>query len=258
MKKHLIIGKGNLGRDLYQRLIDKGDTVHMPGHGAWDLDKNYDYVWCCAGSGSVDEAKKHIGLSIDTHTRLPAELMNFAPTTTKLIFFSSTYCASEQKPESPQFQVDAPRSLYAHTKCFMERLVLAHKMPNVVAIRVGSLYGNHLPHKTFPGKLRANNPQPDRLIIPPNVVTPTPTWWLAEYLSDNIDALFGGFPIHHVSPQGFVPTHTWAKLVLGPKYEILPGDLDRERPPAATIDCTLQARPPSWMDLWNDDRNQFR
>lgn len=253
--KHLIIGAGNLGTDIFLALKDKNQSARL-GRLLHVSKNHYDYIWCCAGAGSVEAAKSDIAKTLDTHVTLPADMMQGMDPKTKLIFFSSTYCASEEKPENPQFQVDTPRSLYAYSKCFMERLILAHKQPNVACVRIGTLYGNHRPEKTFPGKMKAL--PKGQHIMPRNVVSPTPTWWLAEYLIRNLDHLFGGYPIHHVSPQGFVPTHTWAKMILGEQYTILDGDFDRERPPAAVIDCTLAERPPSWVDLWNDKRNQFR
>lgn len=279
--KHLILGAGNLGHDLL-------DTLRRGHQEAWlfapDLDGStgmfqgfFSYpnsidclptdedddsvIWCCVGAGSVDGAKEDFNRYIDLHVGLPSLLIQNAPPKTHLIFFSTDYVASEMLSSDPDRATIAPKSLYAYSKLWMEQLIIASARPRTVAIRVGTLYGNHRPERTFPGKLKATAHDLTPLEIPINRVTPTPTWWLAEILAERWQDLFAQdrLPIHHLAPTGNVSTMSWARMFMPDKFKIKPAGTDPERPGVSYLGCTIPGYcAPTWDYFWNDERNYLK
>jgi len=256
--KHAIIGGGNLGLDICEHAGDlpgtevKLFTAHNGCHYSADRNNKLiealqlykpDHIWVTVGAGSVEGAKKDLVPYIDLHIRLPAELLQKMPEETTLHFFSSNYV------------FESHQSLYAKTKATMEDLIISIRRPNTYVYRVESLYGTHRPEKTFPGKFLARNPKPGKIELPKNLVTPTPTAWIAKMLVNSGRLQYS---FHNIAPTGAVSVAEWARLVVdNPKYEIIASFRDFERPSDSKINCTLPEHnvsslaDVSWLELWN-------
>jgi dTDP-4-dehydrorhamnose reductase len=173
--KHLIIGNGNLGKDLELALSARGEEVTMrPRDWVYTLaEQRFDIVWCTAGKGGPTDCMGTFVKQIEAHVLLTAELINRAPKETRLVFFSTHYLNEDPKGDL---------SRYAMTKRMLEDL--AQSAPNAVVYRVGSLYAEHRPERTFPGKLIPKLLQGERVLLPENRVAPTSTSWLAQKLME--------------------------------------------------------------------------
>jgi len=265
--KHVILGAGNLGKDLEHELSANGNGAILlsrsEGLNFKDLitfdtvrDLAPDCVWIAVGGGSVEEAKP----TASTHETakylnqtLPITLNYDLPATTRIIFFSTDYCADEKSPSNPESYTSSPKSEYAKQKLEMEIKILTSNIPNRAIIRVGSLYGFHKPWRTFPGKIISNKKRP--ISLPQNLVTPTPTRWLAFTLANSLDVLFSeeGSKIHHCAPEGNVSVANWGRTILTPDEIILRDEknkFDKERPEVSKLGCSF-VEVDDWLDIWN-------
>lgn len=279
--KHLILGAGNLGKDLFIELGTKPEFERKllsasDGYDFSDLqvvqetleEERPDVVWYCVGGGSVAEAKSKDNevsrRSFLLNCQVPIFLREALPAEKKLVLFSSDYAADERRPSSNRNLSHYLRSQYAAQKSVMEREILRSKQPRTTIVRVGSLYGTHKPDKTFPGKIIKNfGFNQERIVLPSNVVTPTPTRWLAAVLVRGFDDLCieDTATLEHVAPEGGITVKDWAKFVL----EDLRGDeafdrteayLDPERPLISNLRNSLPGSVPvHWFELW---RTYFR
>lgn len=259
---HLVIGKGNLGLDLFWRLkaerqevklLSRSDGFEWPESAPHIRKLDPNYVWITAGHGSIAECAADFRGAMDTHILLPAGLMDNVSRETRVATFSTDYVASDRYPNDPESYLEHPKSEYALTKLWMERRMRMVNRPFSSTFRVGSLYGGYRKEKCFPAKLKKNFPTPCTLELPTNIVTPTPTWWLAKVLVENISRAFGanGFKLHHVAPRGGISTRDWGQAILGDKYEILPRGLDPLRPAHSHLGNTL-CDAESWSLLWDE------
>jgi dTDP-4-dehydrorhamnose reductase len=275
--KHLILGAGNLGKDLLlelNKIEGACPEILSQSRGVGFNDycvlfeeirkRKPSYIWVAVGGGSVPEAK----LGTETHPRsrylneiLPGTLNEDVPESCKVIFFSTDYVADEENPSDPKQHATAFKSEYAKQKFNMERWILGQNKKNRAIVRVTSLYGVHKPEKTFPGKVLKNFVDPNKKIhFPQNKVTPTPTRWLASVLSQNVDKLFNesGSSIHHCAPKGNLPVREWAMLVLEgvrDKKDFMrvydsPIQVDIERPYTSNLGCSF-ADVHHYLELWN-------
>lgn len=224
--RHLIIGKGNLGLDLRQALSARGDMVVISGRGEADH-IDHDFIWVTAGYGSIDKCKENPLEAFNSHVLLPLEVCKKANPETKIVCFSTDYAIGE------------PLSLYATTKASMEVALKTFRPWNTSVVRVCSLYGEHFPERTFPGRLLRKYPNPCEVTLPPNLTTPTPTSWIARVLADNLFAFGGNFKIVHCAPVGNLSIAHWGQLVLGDKYQISLSDYDRTRPLNSNLGCSF-------------------
>lgn len=262
MNKHLILGAGNLGLDLREAVAKSGQEAALLGPG-WRFPddgikeiiyQNPDVVWCTVGAGSVAQAKQDFRPFLELHVNLPLLLMQALPDTAQIVLFSTDYVAHPASLASPTMRNRFPRSLYAMSKSWMEDLAVM-RCPEpltrrVRVIRVGSLYGHHRPEKTFPGRLLASYPKPDTLHLPQNLVTPTPTAWLAEFIVRHLDTVFEDTSVvHHCAPLGNISVLNWGKRILGEEYKIFSKGFDPERPRESNLQCSF-AFPPQWQELW--------
>lgn len=254
---HLVLGNGNLGRSLANQLAQRGLTYKLLDKSEFCypektllMDKPT-HVWCCIGAGSVNRAKEDFNGVISTHVQLPIHLMKTLPEKVKLVFFSTDYVADEKNPSLPLHKTSEPRSLYALSKLWLEQSVVFSKRANTCVVRVGSLYGRHFPERTFPGRLRANYPVPGPVTLPRNLVTPTPTDWLAEGLLDTQSKfMFTPSPcIKHCAPKGNVSVAHWGRLILDKSYTVYEAGYDEERPKISDLNCSFWP-PEDWKELW--------
>jgi dTDP-4-dehydrorhamnose reductase len=250
--KHLVLGCGNLGLDLVDRLGPDAQTLVGWRYPESSMDAviagDWDVVWCCIGAGSVEHSLAHFDEHVRAHVLLPQLLMTKLAPETRLVLFSTDYVAHTKATYTPEMQLRNPRSFYAYTKAWMEQLALMgfpqYCHPNVRVVRVGSLYGERLPHKTFPGKLRSNYPKPARLALPENRVSPTPTRWLADFLVTHLDDLFDKpYPIAHCAPVGNVSLREWGERILGPEYVVTSRGMDGMRPHTSDLRCNFAPAP---------------
>lgn len=263
---HLIIGKGNLGIDLKLALTKAGHRAviftrssgfEWPESYPAIMELNPTHIWVTAGFGSVNEcANDHAG-ALATHVAMPMELARNLPANVKLATFSSDYAAHELFPDDEHGVNDSPKSFYAMTKIWMERGLEWSQRPITTTFRVGSLYGQHYPERTFPGKLLAKYPKPCSLSLPENQVVPTPTWWLAERIVFDMDNLFHSRPkILHMAPSDSTTTLEWGRMILGDQYDISSSGIDPLRPVKSGLGCSL-GPVRDWRLLWEHSKNFY-
>lgn len=231
--KHLVLGNGNLGIDLALSLDRHGYAVDFPQdkhHPASFKNDHHDVVWCAAGAGGPGgSAQAHF----ETHLMLPVALAEFAP---KLILFSTAYL--NRDPEGVF-------SDYSMSKSFMERAMAQRE--NVRCLRVGSLYGVHRPLRTFPGKILELESKGLLRKSAQNVVTPTPTEWLADELVEtkvweSFDSVKSG---SNIAPMGCCPISEWIEMICPGKS--LPSFRDDSYPLASSASVVTG---PHWRLLW--------
>lgn len=246
-----------MGLDLVQALSEKGHHAKLLTKSAgfdWRDDISMlldaDFVWIAAGFGSVEAALRDPSGAFDCHVAMPVKIAMGLPETTRIVCFSSDYAADESTPWSPGALNRTPRSLYAVTKISMELALKSLKRPNTFAVRVCSLYGEHYPERTFPGRLLKRFPTPADIEVPMNRTTPTPTKWVADVLARHLQDLTGDFRVHHVAPGGTASIVQWAKKILGNGYKIESKGLDQSRPLCSNLRCTFE-NVPDWEELWN-------
>jgi dTDP-4-dehydrorhamnose reductase len=254
--KHYIIGRGNLGLDLVQALTEAGhETCLLTSSGGWNWRSNKeqlldaDFVWIAAGFGSVEHTNRDPLGAFDTHVVMPIEIAKGLRPETRLICFSSDYAADESAPWSPGSTSKNPRSVYAVTKISMELALRAIHRKNTFAVRIGSLYGSHLPQKTFPSRLLERYPNPCNVTLPMNRTTPTPTKWIADVMSRNLGKFNGDFRVFHCAPQGMTPVWIWGQIILGGGYKVESHGFDQSRPLCSNLQCSFEAAP-DWLELW--------
>jgi len=270
--KHLILGAGNLGLDLQHEIETKelGDVETQSLSTGLDVtnteqlkklisETEADYIWYCVGFGSVEQVKKEREKAIAIHLRAPHTIMNMAPYWSKIIFFSSDHVADEAHPDRADLISPIHRSEFAKIKSHFEILTNNFGRANTAVVRIGSLYGLHKPLETFPGRiLRTFGPNPDlKIRLPQNLVTPTPTLWLASVLLSNLDSLFNeDRPLtHHCAPSGNVSVWDWATFVLQglrePSAFTREKFIDQSRPELSALDCSFLQTNWHWNELWN-------
>lgn len=248
MSRHIVLGSGNLGLDLAEEIIRRGDTVEIISR---SNGFNYpttlptarlcsaSYVWCTVGAGSVEAAKQDFTRQIDLHLRLPVELAQKLPEDVTLICFSSDYVS--------EIAMD-PRSLYAHGKRFMEIALDQTRRKKLRVYRVGSLYGVHKPWETFPGKIYASHLK-GQVRVNRNPCRPTPTAWLAKELLEDLNNRQHPWTIQ-MAPGVVTDHYEWSKA-------ILPGEILEESKPDHERPLRLEEvgygdNRPTWDRLWSE------
>lgn len=250
-EKHVIVGGGNLGLDLYKEALTRGLSAKLfsarngfkyPTSINPIIDEGPAHVWLPVGAGSVEGAKKDFKSYADLHIRLVMEVAQ-ASDFYYLHVFSSNYVA------------DPKKSLYAYSKYAMEEFLNILGRPRTNIYRVQSLYGDHKPAHCFPYKLKKNNPTPKEITLPSNTVTPTPTSWLAQVLFDNLNTLKDIPSVYNVMPEGSCSVMEWAKLILGDNYTFATKGYTDDRPRATITGCDIPgAINKHWKVLW-DEKN---
>ncbi len=258
----IVIGKGNLGKDLEKALIASGQEVTVVS-----LSDGFDYrtfqwyghpprcIWVAAGIGSIKECEANPTKALETHAIMPLELYKRFPETF-FVFFSTDYCATEAGMW-PTF-----RSFYEITKHALERGfdAMNYANHNVLGthgcvVRVGSLYGRHFPDKCLPYKLLSSVIEKGYASCVTNKITPTPTDWLAETLVKNFHRLpEEGF--HNVAPQGNVSVIDFAKTFIDEDLIKETPITDQRRPYESKLVCKFE-RIPTWLELWTARKDDW-
>lgn len=265
--KHVVVGKGNLGVDIGLAAKKAGHEVHIftPSEGfEWPESApairvlQPDYLWITAGFGSVEQCKLNPGRAFQTHLSLPLELMADAPETTKIGLFSSDYVAEDGHMDDANKITTKPRSIYALSKMTMELAVKILPRPYVSVFRVCSLYGNHYPLRTFPGKLIKRYKDPCEVFLPQNFITPTATSWIAETIISSLPLLFSpAIPLfHNCASSGGTTVMNFGRKILGDKYEYNSRGMDWNRPAYSNIGCSFM-QAPTWEQMWEANREAF-
>lgn len=267
MSRHVIIGKGNLGMDLYLALKQMGHKACVKSKSSgflWPdslpdlLAENPTHVWVTAGAGSVEQCQQNPGRAIDTHVRLPLELCARLPREVKICLFSTDYVADENKIKDPLARRSQPQSFYALTKLMMEMGVQQLQRPRIAVVRVGSLYGVHFYERTLPGRLETAFPEPSIVSLPMNHIGPTPTSYIARVLAANQARVFldWGPTFHHLGPSVGMTVLKFGQLVLGGKHTYQAKALDSNRPYFSEIGNSITGEQISaeelWMGSWRD------
>ena len=246
--KHVVIGGGNLGIDIMRygmshttdsfKLFTASNGFRYPCSIDPILDEIPDHVWVTIGAGSVEGAVKNFNPYADLHIRLVMELAQ-ASTSYTLHVFSSDYTSEPLK------------SLYAYSKYSMEKLLQILDRPKTNIYRVGSLYGQHKAAQTFPHKLLKNYPKPCDVVVPENEVVPTPTDWIAKEVLSNVRTKKTQY--YNVLPSGITNIVEWAKLILGPEYNVYSSGMDDSRPSTVPFSYDLtDKKPEDWKVLWQN------
>lgn len=263
MLNHVVIGKGNVGVDLYNAIKKLGDSARiLTRSDGFEFPESLpsihhlrpDYIWVTAGAGSIESAKKNFRDTLDTHVLMPAELMKeFANTHVGICFFSSDYAANETEPSNPELGIADPKSLYALSKSMLEKAVKIENRPFTSVVRVGTIYGDKYYDRCLPGKLHARYPSPCTLDLPMNRVTPTPSFWIADMLLKHRDKLFNPqkATLHHLAPHGGISVHAWGQKILGDEFKVNSKGFDNDRPLCSNLGCSLDPNVPDWTELWN-------
>lgn len=272
--KHLILGNGNLGKDIFleinarrlgePKLLSKSkglDVQNISAMKAVIEEMQPDHVWYCVGGGSVNESKMDhplAKLSMELNAITPIRLAEMLPERIRLTVFSTDYVADESRTSNPFVQSPFMRSQYAMNKAYMEGQLKQMNRPNTSVIRVGSLYGVHNPENTFPGKILQNYANNDLMIkLPSNIVVPTPTRWAAAVMLSNPEELFCSYGtlFHHCAPEGGVSVKDWAKFILrgfraDDAFHWGKDFFDTERPLFSGLGTSFGDRKDYWFDLW--------
>lgn len=271
--KHVILGSGNLGKDLLIELNARGgkdDSVRLlsksKGFDALNAknletfrDAKPDVLWYCIGGGSVDDAIKNPFQSLNLNYTCPVLISQLVQKTTKIVLFSSDYAADQRFPNRPDL-LGPPLSEYANQKQALETKIKSMDRDNTSIVRIGSLYGHHKPERTFPGKVIRNYSGTDEKIrLPSNIVVPTPSRWLAAMLVSNLKNLFEpkGPIVHHCSPTGGVSVRDWGKFALANIRDGRAFDLneplwyDEQRPYVSGLGCSFSDQNYHWYELWD-------
>lgn len=264
---HVIVGKGNLGIDLKLALTAAGHRAVILTRSAgfkWPesypdlMDLAPTHVWVTAGYGSVFECAANFTGALATHTAMPIELARNLPEKIKVGLFSTDYVADPYFPDQEQAFDPEPKTFYALSKLWMEHAAQMLERPNLSVFRICSLYGQHYPEKTFPGKLLARYSRPGSFSLPENEVCPTPTWWIAQTLVSELDVAFIDEPkIYHLAPSGSTTTLEWGRRIMGPEYEISSSGLDPLRPFKSGLRSSFEIAPINWLHLWEQSKIFF-
>jgi hypothetical protein len=209
MERHVVLGAGNLGRAIFERLMTIPEsegriTAHLVSRSnGWRYPEDSvariqelqpDVIWNCTGAGSIGGSASE---QVSLHVGLVQDLMDGMPMT-RQVHFSSDYAVN-------------PVSFYAMTKKWAEDAVKAHRSENAYIIRVANLHGPHkrggiidkLAAAAKTGKVKAVG----------NYVLPTWTPWLAETLVASQEALFkSGHKCFNLAGPYAIPVHHIARL----------------------------------------------
>lgn len=265
--RHAIIGAGNLGWDLLSELKRRGiEAAILSRSNGFHVEDSvalmkvltrpgFDVIWYCVGGGSIAEAISNPVESRRMLVSLPMLVAKSASPDKRLVFFSSDYAADETDPRNSA-KTGGAGTNYAALKIELENKLLAMARPNTAIVRVGSLFGTRKPAATFPGKILTNFGFNDATIsLPENLVTPTPTMWLAAKLVENFDKLFHVQQTqrHHCAPRGSVSVKDWATFILqglrGTEGYSHKASIDRSRPRLSNLGCCF-AKAEHWEAVW--------
>lgn len=262
---HLILGSGNLALALELAMRKRGIwSVVAPFESAdsWNLDvefpdlRPFDVIWHCTG-GRAREAHNAGARSWKHNVDIPRRMMDAAESA-RLVFFSTLDCAHPEYPTRPHMRCPEPRSEWIRQKLALESSVITLNRPNTAFVRLGSLYGEHRPLQTFPGRLLGHKwPDEAALSLPMNEVVPTPADWAAEKLIEAMDRNLWNpstYTCHHLAPLGSIASMDWAKLIFGPRRDAR-GYLekvtwDETRPRVTQGGSSLDVADEHWSILW--------
>lgn len=144
MKRHLIVGDGNLGWSLFRELEKRGDDCRFfcRGHLEENNMKKFlllfdpDFIWWCAGGVTVGSKRSKITTNLWPATKLARKKREEAT----FVYFSSYYA------QAPKL------SYYAKYQKMMEDQMAS--IPGCVSLRVGTLAGAEYPERTIVEKIR--------------------------------------------------------------------------------------------------------
>lgn len=198
--KHAIIGKGNLGLDLFETLKQADHEVEIFDRKNYCTDySHFDVVWCCVGSGGPGH---DFMTQVHSNILLTAELVARCSVKTRLVFFSSHYL---------NYDSSGKKSHYALSKKVLEDLAMKHG--NAIIFRIGSLYGSHFIGRTFPGKIIPRLASGEQVHLPLNRITPTSTKWLADKLVKEMK-FFHPSQIYSVGPISGMSVFDWGRMIV--------------------------------------------
>jgi len=277
--KHIILGAGNLGIDLYLKLEELGHDVTLFcskkievfnciewSYGLYGVDMLKDYspdvVWNCIGCGSVQEANDSMSAQFSLCVGLTQKLVVSFPGKF-VITFGSNYATGT---------ID---SLYALNKKFQDDLVSYYdkfknreQVATVKCIEIGNLYGRHRPEGTLPYKLLKSFLKSSIVELPENLICPTPSDWVAsEIARDLMPFLCSEMVFFHLAPKDKVSILDFARNLLeDPGCELSriyrSKGINSYVPMVTNIERSHivphQFMPPTWSDLFKPYKKFYR
>lgn len=256
--KHIIIGNGNLGVDIgisliANRQLSDEDIVFINSRSGFDplrdiprlCKEDIECVWLAQGGMSVGDCKRDYDKAYQTFVHMPSLWLMNAPPQVKLVFFSSDYA------------YEPNLSKYAELKATMDIMVADTNRGNTALIQVCSLYGEHYPERSFPGRIINACINQKEISLPMNKTTPTPTDFVAENLVRQFPKLFDDQQTLklNMAPKGSISSYGWGQLILQDFRKVVPKDYDEERPKISHLDNS--ECPYTWHHLWNQRSHWF-
>lgn len=267
--RHMVIGAGNLGLDIFSHLQAMGEIAGIftlsTGYDVTNLEElarsiavgYFDVIWYCVGHGGVEMTKQNPGLARMINITVPSVILKAAPEECGVILFSSDHVADPAQPHMPYLRRETPLSEFGRLKLDMERMAMGSGRAYTAIVRVGSLYGTYKPSTTFPGRMieRFGFDYERTIRIPSNLVTPTPTMWVAAMLYQNLAMLLGPRPqTHHCAPVGSLALWDWATFILEglrDHRDFYHNEyFDSEIPLDSSLGCSFVKTNWHWHDLW--------
>jgi dTDP-4-dehydrorhamnose reductase len=262
MKAAVIGANGQLGTDLMEVLSADHEVVGLTHRDIeiTDIDsvKNTlhsikpDIVLNTAAYHVVPEAEKFPDKAFTINGTAVLNLAKVCgDLNTRLLHYSTDY-VFDGKKQKPYVEGDAPNPLnvYATTKLTGEYFALNYTDKSYV-IRVSGIYGK-VPCRAKGGNfvttmIKLAHEKPEVRVVNDEVLTPTPTYWIAK----NTEALINTdrFGLYHMSCEGEVSWYEFAKVI----WETL--GLKTPLYPASVKDFPLVVKRPFYSVLENKNLN---
>lgn len=188
----LIIGRGNLGRDLERAFRLRGGSSSvslLPYNGGQNIlnfnlysEPAPDIVFLCNGGFSVEPSEQDPSSALFHLLHVPVHLRQILPAGTTLVCFSSNYA------EDPSLSLYA--RLQRQKEILLNQMAEQDQWGRTFVFRVANLYGNYLPLRGFPGKLVRRIMLGETIErMATNDMKPTHTRWLAECIAHHHEEL---------------------------------------------------------------------
>jgi dTDP-4-dehydrorhamnose reductase len=226
MKLAVIGANGQLGTDLVEVLSTQHDVIEL-NHADIEITsidnvKNVlssikaDVVLNTAAYHIVPEAEKFPEKAFLINGVGPLNLAKVCQDlNTPLVHYSTDYVFDGEK-QKPYTEDDRPNplSVYANTKLTGEYFALNYSDKSYV-IRVSGIYGK-VPCRAKGGNfittmIRLAKEKPEIRVVNDEVLTPTPTYWIAKNTAELIKT--NAFGLYHMSFQGDFSWYEFAKVI---------------------------------------------
>ncbi|NCU05201.1 MAG: dTDP-4-dehydrorhamnose reductase [Chitinophagaceae bacterium] len=260
MKIAIIGATGQLGSDLFGELSKKNDVVGLTHADIeiTDIDSVNNIVKAIKPDIIINTAAYHV---VPEAEKFPEKaflingsaVLNLAKVCQdnkiKFVHYSTDY-VFDGKKQAPYTEKDAPNPLnvYANTKLSGEHFALNY-CDYTYVIRVSGIYGS-VPCRAKGGNfvttmLKLAKEKPEVRVVNDEVLTPTPTYWIAKNTDELIKT--DAFGLYHMSCEGQVSWYEFAKTI----WETL--KLKTPLYPASVKDFPLVVKRPFYSVMENQN-----